>query len=200
MGFDRNQAGYALSSVNGWMYVNEHGQMCGPYIQAQLHEGLSTGFLPEELPVYPIVNGNLANPIPLKCLKQFHTQALWSASYSTNASSGNSHIASHSSVAGGTAASGSFGQAGLVHCHVASPSGLNQQTDSQRCATHSAHGYDLAHTNDATFAPSGLPMVLIFSIDRDRVIYFCFCFCFLLLNIRINCIVSLTFFCICLVW
>ncbi|KAH7689484.1 Histone-lysine N-methyltransferase protein [Dioscorea alata] len=149
MGFDRNQAGYALSSVNGWMYVNEHGQMCGPYIQAQLHEGLSTGFLPEELPVYPIINGNLANPIPLKCLKQFQNQAFWSASYSTNAPSGNSHIASHSSVTGGTAASGSFGQAGLVHCHVASPSGLNQQTDSQRCAT---------HTNDATFAPSGFPV------------------------------------------
>ncbi|KAG8654428.1 histone-lysine N-methyltransferase ATXR7 isoform X3 [Manihot esculenta] len=57
--------------VSGWMYVNENGQMCGPYIQQQLSEGLSTGFLPEDLPVYPIVNGTLLNPVPLKYFKQF---------------------------------------------------------------------------------------------------------------------------------
>ncbi|XAR64311.1 Histone-lysine N-methyltransferase [Bertholletia excelsa] len=59
------------SFVSGWMYVNENGQMCGPYIKEQLYEGLSTGFLPDELPVYPIVNGALVNPVPLKYFKQF---------------------------------------------------------------------------------------------------------------------------------
>ncbi|KAK8624478.1 hypothetical protein V6N13_065821 [Hibiscus sabdariffa] len=46
-------------------------QMCGPYIQQQLYDGLSTGFLPEELPVYPIINGALINPVPLKYFRQF---------------------------------------------------------------------------------------------------------------------------------
>ncbi|KAJ6680827.1 HISTONE-LYSINE N-METHYLTRANSFERASE SETD1 [Salix koriyanagi] len=50
--------------VSGWMYLNENGQMCGPYIHQQLYEGLSTGFLPEDLPVYPIANGALINPFP----------------------------------------------------------------------------------------------------------------------------------------
>ncbi|KAF5187072.1 Histone-lysine n-methyltransferase atxr7 [Thalictrum thalictroides] len=58
-------------TVSGWMYINECGQMCGPYIQEQLYEGLSTGFLPEDLPVYPVVNGALLNPVPLKYFRQF---------------------------------------------------------------------------------------------------------------------------------
>ncbi|XP_019107476.2 histone-lysine N-methyltransferase ATXR7 isoform X3 [Beta vulgaris subsp. vulgaris] len=57
--------------VTGWMYLNEQGQMCGPYLQQQLFEGLSTGFLPDELPVYPIVNGALLNPVQLKFFKQY---------------------------------------------------------------------------------------------------------------------------------
>ncbi|KAL9358353.1 hypothetical protein Peur_046476 [Populus x canadensis] len=57
--------------VSGWMYLNENGQMCGPYIQQQLYEGLSTGFLPEDLPVYPIANGILIHPVPLNYFKQF---------------------------------------------------------------------------------------------------------------------------------
>ncbi|KAK1592342.1 hypothetical protein Q3G72_023331 [Acer saccharum] len=59
------------ATVSGWTYVNESGQMCGPYIQQQLFEGLSTGFLPDELLVYPVVNGTLINPSPLKYFKQF---------------------------------------------------------------------------------------------------------------------------------
>lgn len=58
-------------TVSGWMYVNEQGQMCGPYIQGQLYEGLSTGFLPPDIPVYPVVNGTLLNSVPLKYFKQF---------------------------------------------------------------------------------------------------------------------------------
>lgn len=45
--------------------------MCGPYIQEQLCEGLSTGFLPDELPVYPILNGTLLNPVPLNYFNKF---------------------------------------------------------------------------------------------------------------------------------
>ncbi|XP_065881272.1 histone-lysine N-methyltransferase ATXR7 isoform X4 [Euphorbia lathyris] len=69
---DKNYSGYAPASfVSGWMYVNENRQMCGPYIQQQLYEGLSTGFLPEDLPVYPILNGTIINPVPLKYFKLF---------------------------------------------------------------------------------------------------------------------------------
>ncbi|KAL0557349.1 hypothetical protein IC582_005885 [Cucumis melo] len=69
---DKGFSGYSLPTcVSGWMYVNEQGQMCGPYIQEQLHEGLSTGFLPDELLVYPVFNGALTNPVPLKYFKQF---------------------------------------------------------------------------------------------------------------------------------
>ncbi|KAM7259888.1 hypothetical protein ACFE04_015629 [Oxalis oulophora] len=57
--------------ATGWMYVNENGQMCGPYIQQQLYEGLSSGFLPNELQVYPVVNGNLINPVPLNYFRMF---------------------------------------------------------------------------------------------------------------------------------
>lgn len=57
--------------VSGWMYVNEQGQMCGPYIKEQLYEGLTTGFLPFELPVYPVINGTIMNPVPLNYFKQF---------------------------------------------------------------------------------------------------------------------------------
>lgn len=57
--------------VSGWMYVNEHGQMCGPYIKEQLYEGLTTGFLPFELPVYPVINGTIMNSVPLNYFKQY---------------------------------------------------------------------------------------------------------------------------------
>lgn len=60
-----------LSYVTGWMYVNQDGQMSGPYIKEQLYEGLSTGFLPSELLVYPIRNGSFGNPVPLNYFKQF---------------------------------------------------------------------------------------------------------------------------------
>ncbi|KAG8373280.1 hypothetical protein BUALT_Bualt11G0007400 [Buddleja alternifolia] len=56
------------------MYMNQNGKMCGPYIQQQLNEGLSTGFLPEEFPVYPILNNRnilLNNPVPLNYFNQF---------------------------------------------------------------------------------------------------------------------------------
>lgn len=74
--------------VTGWMYVNENGQMCGPYIQEQLYEGLFTGFLPNELPVYPIVNGALINPVPLNYFKQFPDHVATGFAYLTTGISG----------------------------------------------------------------------------------------------------------------
>ncbi|KAK9063090.1 hypothetical protein SSX86_016960 [Deinandra increscens subsp. villosa] len=71
-GSNKEYGGYMQPGyVSGWMYVSEQGQYCGPYIQEQLFEGLSTNYLPEELPVYPILHGNLGNPVPLKYFQQF---------------------------------------------------------------------------------------------------------------------------------
>nr|GEX80964.1 histone-lysine N-methyltransferase ATXR7 isoform X1 [Tanacetum cinerariifolium] len=68
----KTYTGYAQPGyVSGWMYVNEQGTYCGPYIQEQLYEGLSTNYLPEELHVYPVINGNLGNPVPLKYFRQY---------------------------------------------------------------------------------------------------------------------------------
>ncbi|GAB4853090.1 hypothetical protein Ancab_017274 [Ancistrocladus abbreviatus] len=69
-GKDQSACG-ASTFVSGWMYVNEQGHMCGPYIQEQLYEGLSTGFLPEDLPVYPVINGELMSAVPLKFFKEY---------------------------------------------------------------------------------------------------------------------------------
>lgn len=70
---DQSFCGYVQQPafVSGWMYVNENGQMCGPYIKEQLYEGLTSGFLPSELPVYPVINGTIMNPVPLNYFKQF---------------------------------------------------------------------------------------------------------------------------------
>lgn len=87
------------------MYINEHGQMCGPYIQEQLYEGLSTGFLPEDLPVYPVVNGSLINPLPLKYLKQFRSDARGALNFLTAVSSETSNLASCWSWSSGHAVS-----------------------------------------------------------------------------------------------
>ncbi|XP_070012047.1 histone-lysine N-methyltransferase ATXR7 isoform X2 [Nicotiana sylvestris] len=73
--------------ATGWMYVNQQGQMCGPYIKEQLYEGLSTGFLPEELLVYPILNGTMSNAVPLKYFNQFPDHVATGFAYLT-ASSG----------------------------------------------------------------------------------------------------------------
>lgn len=67
---DKSRPGYILYA-SGWMYGNQQGQMCGPYTQHQLYDGLSTGFLPEDLLVYPIINGYMPNSVPLKYFKQF---------------------------------------------------------------------------------------------------------------------------------
>ncbi|XP_073286262.1 uncharacterized protein [Primulina huaijiensis] len=66
-----NSANASPLHATEWMYLNQNGQLCGPYIQQQLCDGLRTGFLPEDLPVYPILNGNVNNPVPLKFFKQF---------------------------------------------------------------------------------------------------------------------------------
>ncbi|CAN8277015.1 unnamed protein product [Cochlearia groenlandica] len=59
--------------ASGWMYGNHQGHMCGPYTQDQLYDGLSTSFLPEDLLVYPIINGYVVSnrQIPLKYFKEY---------------------------------------------------------------------------------------------------------------------------------
>ncbi|XP_015164711.1 histone-lysine N-methyltransferase ATXR7 isoform X9 [Solanum tuberosum] len=74
--------------ATGWMYVNEQGQMCGPYIKEQLYEGLSTGFLPEELHVYPVLNGTISNAVPLKYFNQFPDHVATGFAYVMVSSSG----------------------------------------------------------------------------------------------------------------
>lgn len=116
---DNNYSGYAQAvAVNGWMYYNESSQLCGPYIQEQLYEGLSTGFLPEELLVYPVVNESLMNPVPLKYFKQFPDHVAtgfvyWHAGYPTAVPSGYSKpadcfISSNRNSAGGSSNQGDF--------------------------------------------------------------------------------------------
>ncbi|THU50634.1 hypothetical protein C4D60_Mb06t22350 [Musa balbisiana] len=90
--------GYAQFSVVGWMYVNENGNMCGPYSQGQLIEGLSSGFLPEELPIYPVVNGSVMNAVALKYLKQFSSPIYSASRVAGAASSQTSELARRNSL------------------------------------------------------------------------------------------------------
>ncbi|KAL6571940.1 hypothetical protein OROMI_012898 [Orobanche minor] len=78
--------------VSGWMYINQNRQMCGPYIHQQLYEGLHTGFLPEGLSVYPILNGNLLNPVPLNYFKQFPDHVATGFVYLNNVAIGDGYV------------------------------------------------------------------------------------------------------------
>ncbi|KAK9690618.1 hypothetical protein RND81_09G141100 [Saponaria officinalis] len=72
LGSNENNAVFGSTDVvSGWMYLNEVGQMCGPYISQQLLEGLSSGFLPDELPVYPVMNGAYGVAVQLKLFKEY---------------------------------------------------------------------------------------------------------------------------------
>jgi hypothetical protein len=69
------QSAYAQHQpFEGCMYMNEHGQMCGAYPPEQLYEGLSTGFLSQNLAIYAMFGGKMADPVPLSFLKQFLSQ------------------------------------------------------------------------------------------------------------------------------
>lgn len=125
--------------VTGWMYLNEQGQMCGPYLQQQLFEGLSTGFLPDELPVYPIVNGALLNPVQLKFFKQ----------YPDHVATGFAYLARDTSNVSTT-----------TNCHVAAD-GQDTPTDSvsvlpsydqQSYANHNSYGSNVI-VSDSNLAP-----------------------------------------------
>lgn len=71
-GTDKSEVpGYNTMYASGWMYVNQQGEMSGAYTQQQLFDGLSSGFLPEDLLVYPTINGYMHNSVPLKYFKQF---------------------------------------------------------------------------------------------------------------------------------
>lgn len=81
------------SSLSGWMYFSEHGQLCGPYLREQLCTGLSSGFLSEDLPIYPIINGNVTNSVPLKYLKHFPEHALSAVNFLTTMPNGTNNPA-----------------------------------------------------------------------------------------------------------
>ncbi|KAM0848419.1 hypothetical protein ACQ4PT_054395 [Festuca glaucescens] len=87
VGYSNGQNGYIAypqhQPLEGCMYVNEHGQMCGPYAPKQLYEGLSTGFLPQDLAIYALVGGKMVNPVPLSLLEQFLSQWNSAAAVST---------------------------------------------------------------------------------------------------------------------
>jgi hypothetical protein len=88
LGFSASQNGtYGVylqhQYLEGCMYMNEHGQMCGPYPPEQLYEGLSTGFLPQDLAIYAVFGGKTADPVPLSFLNQFLSQWNFGANVST---------------------------------------------------------------------------------------------------------------------
>ncbi|CAM0948849.1 unnamed protein product [Alopecurus aequalis] len=99
MGYSNGQNGTYIAypqhqPLEGCMYMNEHGQMCGPYAPKQLYEGLSTGFLPQDLAIYALVGGQMVNPVPLSLLEQFLSQGNSAAQVSTtNESKGNKTVA-----------------------------------------------------------------------------------------------------------
>uniref|UniRef100_K3Z3G4 [histone H3]-lysine(4) N-trimethyltransferase n=1 Tax=Setaria italica TaxID=4555 RepID=K3Z3G4_SETIT len=85
--------------LEGCMYMNEHGQMCGPYPPEQLYEGLSTGFLPQDLAIYAVFGGKTADPVPLSFLNQFLSQRNFGATVSTpNAYMETKKIPSHAKM------------------------------------------------------------------------------------------------------
>ncbi|KAM0881877.1 hypothetical protein ACQ4PT_032662 [Festuca glaucescens] len=85
--YSNGQNGYVAypqhQPLEGCMYMNEHGHMCGPYAPKQLYEGLSTGFLPQDLAIYALVGGKMVNPVPLSLLEQFLSQWNSAAAVST---------------------------------------------------------------------------------------------------------------------
>lgn len=83
----------------GCMYMNEAGQMCGPYPPEQLYEGLSSGFLPQNLAIYAVFAGKTADPVHLIFLKQFLSQWNFGAMASTpNASTETEKVTSHAKM------------------------------------------------------------------------------------------------------
>ncbi|XP_066355929.1 histone-lysine N-methyltransferase ATXR7-like isoform X1 [Miscanthus floridulus] len=82
--------------LDGCMYMNEHGQMSGPYPPEQLYEGLSTGLLPQNHVIYAVFSGKTADHLSLCFLKQFIAQLNVAAMDSTpNASVETKKVASH---------------------------------------------------------------------------------------------------------
>lgn len=136
---DKGFATYTTPSyVTGWMYVNQDGQMCGPYIQEQLYEGLATGFLPEELHVYPILNGILINPVPLKYFRQFPDHVATGFTYLAATASGtkgllDSSVSSTSELVANTqefSTKSSYPNCGMQSCLNHYGSGSNYKVSS----------------------------------------------------------------------
>ncbi|ONK81864.1 uncharacterized protein A4U43_C01F33650 [Asparagus officinalis] len=77
------------SSVREWLYINEHGQLCGLYSREQLCSGLG---LPENLPVYRIINEDIFGPIPVKYIWYTTENARLTGNFSTMVPSGTNNV------------------------------------------------------------------------------------------------------------
>lgn len=160
----QNCSGYgsAAAFVSGWMYVNEQGQMCGPYIQEQLYEGLSSGFLPDALPVYPIVNGSLINPVPLNYFKQFPDHITTGFLYLTATLSNIKGPTNSSTCSGGELSSNRKDA-------VPTTAYFNSQLASQPCINYNGSSSQQmpnigAATLTMSYQPSVLSLPLLFNI------------------------------------
>lgn len=154
-GHDRNHGGYTQQVyVSGWMYVNENAQLCGPYTQQQLDEGLSTGFLSEELLVYPVINGTLTNPVYLKYIKHLSNSCL-SVNYLTMTPSASMGCTVYFPASHGQGTSSSLSTLHTKHEHV-------QYSVGQSTATFGAHlcGSQYPNTGSAKQAISRLSVLI----------------------------------------
>ncbi|XP_047324982.1 histone-lysine N-methyltransferase ATXR7 [Impatiens glandulifera] len=128
----KNYGGYELPSfVSKWMYVNQNGQMCGPYIKEQLYEGLTTGFLPEELNVYPIINESISNPVPLSYFNEYPDHVATGFAYL---------VANTSGVTDPKNLNGAFiEENGTNKPHTAAPINVHPQSAAEPCSSHIAN-------------------------------------------------------------
>ncbi|GLJ23146.1 hypothetical protein SUGI_0436810 [Cryptomeria japonica] len=138
---DSNKKDAQLVTSRGWMYVNDRGQMCGPYTKEQLFEGLSTHFLPAELPVYIVLDGVLGESVQLKSLFHSDFEIGRTIGWSTDAVQGvhfqNSSILSTASCSETIKSTKLIGD--VLHGNYFSqtaPSEIKSQTDITAFASH----------------------------------------------------------------
>lgn len=134
------------SYLTGWSYFNENGKMCGPYVPEQLFEGLANGFLPDDLPIYPIVNGNPADGLQLKYLSYYMNQMYWGNNMPTPPPLGNGNV-SVSCSRGSVSQSHSIGQ--ITECTFTATSVVHavQQSQSETHANYHAYTSEVERFN-----------------------------------------------------
>lgn len=127
------------SYVTGWSYFNENGKMCGPYVPEQLYEGLANGFLPEDLPIYPIVNGNPADGLQLKYLSYYVNQMYWGNNMLTVPPVGSGNVPVSQSYPIGQTTECSFTTTSVVNAQ--------QQSQSEACVNYQTYASEVERFN-----------------------------------------------------